>query len=96
MLREEGITTTALIEERNGQLSLIRTSPRGGKGDTLGADKRVARSLIVPHLQRESKIYADEVQNVWAFGSESELQAVQAIVNGRLAALRRTSVQSRG
>lgn len=89
LFRERGIsTTTVVVEEKNGRLSLIQTSPRGGPGSTIGAEKRTARSFVVPHLQRESTILADEVQNVRAFGSEDQAQGVQAVVNERLADLR--------
>jgi hypothetical protein len=89
LFRSRGInTTTVVIEEKDGRLSLIQTSPRGGPGTTIGAQKRTARSFVVPHLERESTILADEVQNVRAFGSEDALQAVQTLVNERLQDLR--------
>jgi hypothetical protein len=86
---ESGITTTtAQVEEQDGQLSLIPTSPRGGPSDTLGTSARRMRAFSVPHLQRESTIVADEVQGVRAFGSESDTQTVQGLVDQRLATLR--------
>ena len=89
LFRERGITTTtAVIEQKDGQLSLISASPRGGPASTIGNKRRSARSFLVPHLERESVIVADEFQNVRAFGSETELQSVQAIVNERLTDLR--------
>jgi hypothetical protein len=89
LFRERGITTTTVVvEEKDGQLTLIQTSPRGGPASTIGNKKRTARSFVVPHLERESVILADSVQNVRAFGSENNQQAVQAIVNERLADLR--------
>lgn len=42
----------------------------------------------MPHLERESKVMADEIQNVRAFGSENEQEAVQQIINERLTDLR--------
>ena len=89
LFRERGITTTTVqVEEKAGQLSLIPTSPRGGVPDTLGQAKRTLRSFAVPHLAREAKIYADEVQNIRAFGSETDVQNVQSLVDERLAELR--------
>lgn len=89
LFSEKGIrTTTVMIEERQGQLSLIPTSPRGAPGDALGAAGRTARTLAVPHLVRRSSVMADEVEGIRAFGSETELQAVQAIVDERLTTLR--------
>lgn len=89
LFRSDGIvTTTVVVEEKDGRLSLIETSPRGGPASTIGAQKRTARSFLVPHLERESTILADEVQGVRAFGSETELESVQMLVNKRLIDLR--------
>lgn len=89
LFRERGITTTTVVvEEKNGRLSLIPTSPRGGPASSIGSEKRTARSFVVPHLERDSMIMADEVQNVRAFGSENAQEAVQSLVAERLADLR--------
>lgn len=89
LFREGGITTTTVVvEEKDGQLFLIESTPRGGPGSTIGAKKRTARSFLVPHLERDSTIMADEVQDVRAFGSEMQVEGVQAVVNERLATLR--------
>lgn len=89
LFRERGITTTtAVVEEKGGVLSLIPTSPRGGPASQIGPMKRTARAFVVPHLERESTIMADEVQNVRAFGSENAVDSVQAILNERLTDLR--------
>src|SRR5262249_28086974 len=89
LFRERGITTTTVVvEEKDGRLSLIQTTPRGGPGTTIGAQKRRALSFVVPHLQRESQVNADEVQNVRAFGSENDTEAVMTLVNERFVDLR--------
>jgi hypothetical protein len=89
LFREQGIaSTSAVVEEKDGQLSLIQTSKRGAPSSTLGASKRKARSFLVPHLTREATILADEVQGVRAFGSENATESVQMLVNERLATLR--------
>ena len=89
LFRSRGVSTTSvIIEEKDGQLSLIQTTPRGGPGSQIGSPKRTARSFVVPHLERESTIMADEVQNVRAFGSENAADAVQAKVNEHLSDLR--------
>jgi hypothetical protein len=78
LFRSRGIrTTTVTIEEKTGILRLIQTSPRGGVPSSEGKVKRTARSFPVTHLERESNIDADEVQNVRAFGSEDGTRAVQ-------------------
>lgn len=89
LFRESGITTTTVsIEEKDGQLSLISATPRGGPGTTLGNAKRTLRAFTVPHLQRESTILADQVQGVRAFGSEDATLGVQSVINDRMAELR--------
>lgn len=89
MFRESGIrTTTAVIEWKDGHLSLIQTTPRGGPGSTTSNKKRTAVAVVVPHLERERTILADELQNVRAFGSEDATPAYQAIVSEKLEELR--------
>jgi hypothetical protein len=89
LFRSKGITTTTVVvEEKDGQLTLITTSPRGGPGSQLVRDARRARSFVVPHLERDAKVQADEVQGVRAFGSEDATQAVQTLINERLETLR--------
>lgn len=89
LFRGKGITTTTVVvEEKNGRLELIATTPRGGAPTTIGEQKRTARSFLVPHLEKESRIMADEVQGVRAFGQEDATASVQALVAERLADLR--------
>lgn len=89
LFRSRGIpNTTVVIEEKDGRLELISTSPRGGPATTVGSKKRTARSFVVPHLEKETTVSADEVQNVRAFGSENAADAVQAIINERLQDMR--------
>ncbi|MFH1158595.1 MAG: major capsid protein [Pseudomonadota bacterium] len=87
---ETGVsTTTVMIEEREGSLSLIETSPRGAPASQNTTTKRKARSLAVPHIALEDTILADEVQNVRSFGNDSQLDGVQSVVNFRLAEMSR-------
>jgi hypothetical protein len=89
LFRSRGIrTTTVTIEEKTGILRLIQTSPRGGVPSSEGKVKRTARSFPVTHLERESNITADEVQNVREFGSEDGTRAVQSLVDEQMAMLR--------
>ena len=85
LFREQGVSTTSvMIEEREGNLTLVETTSRGAPAVQHVANKRKARSLVVPHIALEDTILADEVQNVRAFGSESMLEGVQAVVNQRM------------
>jgi len=85
LFREQGVSTTSvMIEEREGNLTLVETTSRGAPAVQHVANKRKARSLAVPHIALEDTILADEVQNVRAFGSENMLEGVQNVVNQRL------------
>lgn len=77
-----GVTTTTIaIEKKGTTLGLVQTSPRGAPPEQRTRDPRSYRDLRVPRLAKEAVVYADQVQNVRAFGSESELQMVQNVVN---------------
>jgi hypothetical protein len=78
-------TRSVVIEEKDGVLSLVTSSPRGGAGPQLTVNKRKGRSLIVPHFELNHALIADELQGVRAFGTESELEVVQQVVNNRFA-----------
>lgn len=77
-------TLSVAIEERGGLLSLVAPTPRGGPGSTQDKQKRTLRSLTVPHFQIDDAIYADEVQGVRAFGSETDTETVMQKVDERM------------
>lgn len=81
-------TTTVVVEEKDGRLELIADSPRGGPSTTIGAKKRTARSFRVLHLEKESRVLADEVQGIRAFGQETQAETVQQLVAERMIDLR--------
>jgi hypothetical protein len=86
LFSERGITTTHVsIESRNGVLVLIPPTPRGGPGVTIPKGNRNLRLIGVPHFEVDDAVMADEVQNIRAFGSESELETVQGMVVDRMA-----------
>jgi len=81
-----GVTTlTMMIEERNGVLTIINPSPRGGVGDTVDKEKRVIRPIMIPHYQRNDGVYADEVQGIREFGQEQSVETLQNVIQARLA-----------
>lgn len=86
LFTSEGVTTTTImVEKRDGSLSIVGESPRGGPGETVGSDKRELFPLRIPHFQRDDTILADEVQNIRAFGSETDLETVEARVSQKIA-----------
>lgn len=76
-------TTVVEVERRDNTLSLIPVSPRGAQPHQNTKDLRNVRNFNLVRLAMEDFIYADEVQNIRAFGSESELDQVAAEVNLR-------------
>lgn len=87
---ESGVSTTSImIEEREGSLNLIETTSRGAPAVQNLHNKRKARSFVVPHIALEDTILADEIQNVRAFGSESQLESLEQVLQFRLAEMAR-------
>lgn len=83
---EDSITTTSIkIETQGASLALVEPSPRGGPGEAIDHDGRSLRTIDAVHLQRDEAVYADEVQNVRAFGSASEAETVQGLVDRKMA-----------
>lgn len=90
LFSEEGMTTTsAMIEQLGTTLSLVPSGTRGAPANATARDK--ARLIPFPsvHLPARATVLADTIQNLRAFGSESELETVQAVVNKQLAKMRR-------
>ena len=80
------IRTRALaVEQRDGTLALIPTSPRGSPAVERVTEKRAARYFEVPRLRHADTICADEIQSVRAFGQETEVMQLQSEVARRLA-----------
>lgn len=79
---EDGVSTTMIsIELRDGKLSLVEPSARGGPGETTDDENRQKVPFNIPHYQRDDAIAADEVQNVREFGTETQLETVEGRVN---------------
>ncbi len=90
LFTEEGITTTTVMVEKMGEtLSLVPAGHRGAPAQATHADRRQMLTFATVHLPQRSAILADAFQNVRAFGSETELETVQTIVNQRLLKHRR-------
>ena len=81
---EDGVTTTMVsIEERNGKLSLVEPSPRGGPGETTDDEDRNKIPFEVDHYERDDFVKADEVQNVREFGTQDALETLQGRIERR-------------
>lgn len=90
LFSEEGMTTTnAMIEQLGSTLSLVPSGTRGSPANATAGDKAKLIPFPAVHLPQRATIIADSVQNLRAFGSESELETVQTVVNKRLEKMRR-------
>ncbi|OKA29285.1 major capsid protein E [Pseudomonas versuta] len=90
LFQEEGITTlTVQIEKDGDTLALVPAGERGTSGLVVAASKRTLIPFNTVHLPERFTIKADEIQGIRAFGTRSELQAVQDVVNARLLKARR-------
>ncbi|MCK7579303.1 MAG: major capsid protein [Chromatiales bacterium] len=78
-------TETVAVEERNGTLALIQTSQRGAPLEEGTGDKRKIRDFRTVRIAKGDTIQASEIQNIRAFGRESELMQVMDEVMRRLA-----------
>ena len=77
--------TTLSIESRQGKLVLIPFSERGQEGTQRTTEKRKGFFFDIPRLMHSDTITASELQNIRAFGTESELMQVEAEVIRRVA-----------
>jgi hypothetical protein len=90
LFREEGITTlTVQIEKDGDTLALVPAGERGTSGLVVGGSRRNLIPFNTVHLPERFAIKADEIQGIRAFGTRTELQSVQDVVNRRLAKARR-------
>lgn len=85
LFTEEGSTTiTQQIEKDGDVLELVAAAPRGASGQVVIGSKRQTLPFNNVHLPQQFTIMADEIQGIRAFGSRTELQGVQDVVNARI------------
>ena len=81
-------TRSVFVDEREGSLTLIPSSPTGAPPAELQKDDRKVRQFRATRLAKAFTLYAEEVQDIRAFGSESELKQVQAEYMRRMGRIR--------
>ena len=87
---ERGIsTTTAWVERKGDSLQLVPSAERGAPGDPINKTSRDGQTFTAVHLPTRGGINADQVQNVRAFGSETETEVVERLVQDELDRMRR-------
>jgi hypothetical protein len=80
IFEEEGVETTSVVVEKQGNsVLLVPNAKRGASGQTSNDPKRGGYSFILPHLPGRDAILADSVQNVRAFGTSDRAVAVEAV-----------------
>jgi hypothetical protein len=82
--------TVAVVEYAYGKLSLLGSAARGTRKSLEKSKKRNVKTFEIPHVPNNSVIKAEDVQGIRAFGSESELETVAAVVNDRLEQMRQS------
>lgn len=84
----EGIATdTVTIERKDHLLSVIQTSQRGTEPPMGTTEKARLRSFVIPRVAKADQVFAREIANVRAFGTESELQTAATIIAQKQAKL---------
>lgn len=79
------VSTLSVAIERIGDiLQLVAPTPRGTPGETREGPKRTIEDIRIPHFQRDWSVYADEVQGVRAFGSQTVLETVMGKVAAKI------------
>jgi len=76
-------TTDVSVERRGNNLSIIKSSPRGAPLDEGGREQRIIKSFGTVRLAKGDTVHAAEIQNMRAFGEESELQTAIEYISRR-------------
>jgi hypothetical protein len=90
LFNEEGVSTTSISIEKVGNvIRLVPAAKRGSPGLPGTEQKRNLRNLNVVHLPQQDAVIADEIQNLRAFGSETDVETLQNVVNKKLTRMKR-------
>ncbi|WP_449395579.1 major capsid protein [Devosia riboflavina] len=81
-------TRTVFVDRREGKLTLIPSSPVGAPPKELVVDPRNAVPLKTTRLAEGFTLYAEEIQGIRAFGTETEFAQVQTEYLRRMASVR--------
>lgn len=76
--------STIWVDERDGAINLIPTTPRGAPPVPLVRDSRKARNFKIPRLAKQFRVYATEIAGMRAFGSDSEQEMVMREYSRRM------------
>lgn len=82
-------TDTVTIERKDYILEPIQTSQRGTEPSKQETEKAKLRAFPIPRVAAADQVFAREIQNVRAFGTDSELVTATQIITQKLAKLLR-------
>lgn len=89
LFAEEGVpTTTVTVEKREQLLQLVANKLRTEEGAASTGVTRAVLNFNASHLPVKETITADEIQNVRAFGTVSELETIYGKVQQKLSVAR--------
>lgn len=75
---------SAMIEFRDGVLTLVPTTPWGGVAPKSNSGKRRMMSFAIPHTPLEDTVLATDVMGVRSFGTDNALETISSKVNDKL------------
>ncbi|UTZ44649.1 major capsid protein [Vibrio campbellii] len=85
LFKEQGVRTTHVdIEYKDGQIQLVEEVERGEDGKPLDDSERKIFTFKAVHLPVPGAVWADDIQDNRAFGSEDELEDLQSVINEKL------------
>lgn len=82
-------TLSVAIEMQNNVLTLVPTAARGTSGVVKNPQRRNVRDFRTVHLPQRVAVMADEIANLRAFGSESEVETAMRYLQRKAAIPRR-------
>lgn len=85
LFKFKGLTNAAaMIEMRDGVLTLVPTTPWGGPAPKNVTAKRRIKTFTIPHMPLEDSVAASEVIGVRAFGTDSVVETIDGRVSDKL------------
>lgn len=96
LFRFEGVTQrTVIIEQYEGQLSLLPTVPWGSPATVGRRENRSMRSFAVPHIPHDDVIGVMDIQGQPALGSSTDADPLADVMTRKLTLMRRKHAATR-
>ncbi|RMD93352.1 MAG: major capsid protein [Alphaproteobacteria bacterium] len=89
LFSDEGVRTRDVtIEQLVGSLAILDSHEWGGNGTVAAAEDRQIVPLHIPQTVHADKVLPADVQDIRAFGSDNDLETIEAVVARRLQRMR--------